>query len=116
MLVIRKEQNEALRNTMASAFEQKAMADLRKRFPRKTIRLSESELLGLVRRGSKRARSFHIETGYDIMRFLEHLVESGEDFGQSPETSWAKEILLNRTLSGRRKMDRILQHETFARR
>lgn len=116
MLSIRKEQMQALREVARERFVKKMMTHLRRDFSEQTRELSEKELRDLVDEGMEQASEYDLEMRNDVRRYLECVAVYGPGFDTKAETAWAGRILRDNSLSGTRKMDRIADYETFARR
>lgn len=113
MIIIRREQMETFENVAMRAFEDRMLAHLRENHPDKIQDMNDEQLLGLIRQGIRRAETHEVVIEWDVCRYLELVVLYGLEFDESPETTWAGEILRSKELDGTGKMDRIGHYETF---
>jgi hypothetical protein len=108
-MIIRKEQMDVLSRFMLGQFENEMIVHLRSRF-QSCSQMKDGDLRTLVRGGVERAGQYEIVKEYDVRRYLEFMVEYGDDFDR---TEWAAQILTNQSLSGTQKMDRIDDYTLF---
>ena len=85
MLVIRREQMEALRAPRWREFAALATRHCRFRHPVECSQMTDEALESLVRAGLRRARSYHFDQSQDLMRFLDLLLTVGPDADQQPQ-------------------------------
>ena len=113
MLKIRKEQMETFKNDILRKFEDKMFIHLRSQFPEETKQMEEPELREMIHNGIFHARRYKVTLEPDVCRYLECMVLHGVDFDTNPKTSWAGDILRDKGMSGREKMNRIDDYEMF---
>ena len=113
MLHIRPEQMDAFKDDILRKFEDRMAMHLRSQFPEQTQQMEEPELRQMINNGTFRARKYKVTLEPDVCRYLECMVLHGVDFDTNPKTSWAGNILRNKSMSGRDKMNRIDDYEMF---
>jgi hypothetical protein len=106
-MIIRKDQTEAFRQQMINGFEDRMMAHLREAFPDEVRGLDDAMLRETVRHGVRRARQYGIENERDTARFIDLMFLVRRDFDTSPETSWARPILLDKASSAENRLRRL---------
>jgi hypothetical protein len=67
----------------------------------------------MIHAGIVKAESYDITDEVDVERFLECMVRFGLDFDNHPQTSWAGQILQDKSLSGTEKMNQIDDYALF---
>lgn len=113
MFVIRKEQMNVFSQYMLNRFFDNMQRHLNKRYPEQTKKLGNNQLRELIVAGTEKAKEYDITDENDVKRFLEYLVEYGQNFGKSPETIWASQFLHDKELSGTMKMNEIDNYKLF---
>lgn len=111
MLIIRKEQMEALRTSMSRRFEQRMLEHIKNTFPDRIKQVSDEKIRTVIQDSIKKAESYTIEYEDDIRRFIEYLIIYGTQLDTKPETRWIGEILKRTDLTGTAKMDLIDEYE-----
>jgi hypothetical protein len=111
MLIIRKEQMEALELAMIMPRYETAMIEhLRERHPEKTQDKSDDELRAFVREGPRRARMYGATEPSAYGQFIELMVVFGAGFDEDPAHPWAAEILGERgPRDGNEKMEALVE-------
>ena len=105
MLVIRKEQMEAMEEYMLRSLKKRMVSHLRANYPEETAEMSDDELDLLVKSGIDKAESYDIIEDDDVRRFLEFMVINGENFDkEDPE---AEDILTDDEMDSDEKMDEL---------
>lgn len=115
MLVIRKEQMDVFQKEEIRNFENRMLKHLRSVFPIQTRIIKDDELLKLIQAGINNSRKYDIKMEWDIRRYLECSVLYGWDFDKNPKTKWATEILNDKTIDARKKMDKIEEFDVNVR-
>jgi len=110
MLIIRKEQWDALSRYVVEQFEDDAGKYLQGKFPQKTEAMPEDELRLLIQTGIKNAQRYGITIEADVVGYLECMMAYGVGFDIDEATAWAGEILNDAELLGREKAKRLRQH------
>lgn len=110
MLKMRKQVMKAFRQMMLEQFEDEMVLHLRSAFPKKTEAADDEQLRALVRKGIARADGYEVVLVGDVQRYLEYMVDYGEDFDRDPTVSWAGQILRTDGIDGTEKMDRLDDH------
>ena len=111
MLIIRKEQMEALRTSMSRRFEQRMLEHIKNIFPDRIKQVSDEKIRTVIQNSINKAESYSIVYEDDIRRFIEYLIIYGTQLDTKPETRWIGEILQRADLTGTAKMDRIDDYE-----
>ncbi|KPJ52077.1 MAG: hypothetical protein AMS16_06890 [Planctomycetes bacterium DG_58] len=110
MLILRKEQLEALGRHSEKLFLDRMVDHVSEIFPEKCKELgSRGQIRELVRQGLNQARGYGINTEEDVALYVDITFGIGPDFPQGEDMSWARSILENERLSGTAKMAFILQ-------
>jgi len=112
MLVIRKEQMDMMSRSHLKQYFDNLERHLKNRYPEKTKYIGD-ELSELIIKGVDKAKGYNITDKNDIKRFLEYIIQYGKDFGESPDSCWAKQILDNTEWSGTLKMNKIDEYDLF---
>jgi hypothetical protein len=113
MLMIRKEQMEALEEYSLDAFVDRMVNHLRSAFEAEVRDMPDDELRELIRTGIYNAEQYGIEDEADVERFIEYVARFGADFGQTTQSIWADEILSNMEIDGTEKMNMIDDYDLF---
>jgi hypothetical protein len=118
MLVIRREQQEAMRSALRARFEARMVAHLGRFFPMICAALGDAETLQAIRDGIERAERHGISSGPDICLYIDVMFAFGREFDEDPSLPWARAIL-DRPGKHRRKakllFDTALHHPDQAR-
>lgn len=117
MLVIRKEQMEALSAHMRRSFEDRMVEHIAAEFPQRFEQLNETGTREFVRAGIARCAEYGIDTEAGI-RFMVDLLLQHPEFDASGEIAWARTLLQDPELSGDAKvslMEKRLQGPTGSR-
>lgn len=93
MLIIRKEQLEVLSASMVDKFIDSTAVHLRTIFPDQTDTMQDADLKKIIKAGILQAKQFDITIEEEVLRYLELMVTFGPDFINSPDYSWARQIL-----------------------
>lgn len=107
MLVIRREQMEALNKYRMDQFEERMVAHLKRVSPEKCSALGDLELREEIRYSIARAAAYGITAECDVARYLGLASLLGRDFDSSPATPWARPILLDRSSSAENRLRRL---------
>jgi hypothetical protein len=110
MLVLRKEQLEALDRNSERLFLERMVDHVSEIFPEKCEELgSEGEIRERIRQGLEGARRYGINTEKDVALYVDIMFGIGPDFPEGKDMAWARSILEKDGLSGPAKMEFILQ-------
>ena len=107
MLVIRKEQMEALSKQRLQQFEDRLVQYLTETMPDQCAARGEDQLRQDIRHGIERAVSYDITGERDVAGYVELLVRLGRDFDQRAETSWVQAILSDRMSTAENRLRRV---------
>lgn len=112
MLVIRKEQMEALENYAREKFKDRMfqhVKELIQQDPEKHGQMDDEEIRDLVQKGIEKAESYNIESEQYIEGYIDLMVEIDPDFDEQEDMAWARSILDNEKLSEGAKINFIRQ-------
>ena len=112
MFVVRREQADILTGVAVEQMEDNIAEHLVTCWPDETRGMTDDDLLRWVRYGVERGRPYDIVTEYDVARYLDLMFFLQADFEDNTYFPWAREILEDPTLSGRVKVDRLMEHTT----
>lgn len=107
MLIIRKEQMDALGAEMLKGFHRRMVAHLRTLFPTKTPEWDETTGNEFVVAGTAKAGVHQVKAERDVARFVDLMLELGNDFESRPDMAWVKPLLADREMGGTGKMNAI---------
>ena len=107
MLVISQKQMKIFQNTEIRKFEDRMLEHLRKVFPEETDAIKDNELLKLIQAGINNAQKYEMEMEWDIRRYIECSFLYGWDFDKNKKTEWAINILEDKSIGTREKMDKV---------
>jgi hypothetical protein len=113
-LIIREEQREVFRRAQAERFVDKALSDLRRRFPDEVSSLGDDATRASIREGMERAEAHGIEMEIDVIRFIRFMFLLGRGFDDDPRYPWVREVLDDAHLAPVGKMAvlcRFTEHE-----
>jgi len=105
MILIRKEQMDALNRHMEDDFVERMTAHLRRFFPEWSRVSGEQGVVRTVRLGIGRARSYRITAERDVSRYIDVMAALGDDFDKE---AWAAAIL-NRNSNGNARMNLVFE-------
>ena len=114
MLTIRREQMEVLSAYMRQGFEDRMVRHLAQSFPAQFKKLAlptsgDEPVRTLIRQGIAKAVGYDITSERDVGRFIEVMVAIDPQFDEPGVLDWARQILRERILTARAKMDLIYQ-------
>jgi hypothetical protein len=107
MLVIRKEQLEALSRQRRQQFEERLLEHLKRVMPERCQDIGDDRLRAEIRYGIERATQYDITAERVVASYLVLMVRFGRDFEQSPARPWAQSILTDRTSSAENRLRRL---------
>lgn len=112
MLLIRREQIQALKDNSLSLFITQMVLHLKQNFPNELakIGIKQIDLEPLVRESISQARGYGIEFRNDLCRYIELVPLFGPRFDTGDTTAWIGKILNDPVLDGHEKMDAIFGH------
>lgn len=93
MIVIRREQMEALSKASQRDFESRMIKHLKEFFPEECRRAGDERVLAAIRQGIVRAATYGITMEADVARYIDLSVVLGLDFDSGRRWPWAKTIL-----------------------
>ena len=114
MLTIRREQMEVLSAYMRQSFEDRMVRHLAQSFPAQFKKLAlppsgDQSVQALIRQGIEKAASYDITSERDVGRFIEVMLAIDPRFDEPGALDWARQILREKILTARAKMDLIYQ-------
>lgn len=108
MLILRKDQLDAVRQDAFAQLENELVHHLLTNFPGPAAAVGgEPEMRAFVRRGMAEAARHAIDTAGAITVFVELRLQFGERFERSPDRAWAANILAHPRLPGYVKVGAI---------
>lgn len=113
MLIIRREQMEALDAACLRQFQNREIARLRARFPEKTQELDDQEIRQVITTAIESAKKYKVTDEVDVGRYLDFMFRYDYEFDTNTDTSWAHEILMDENLNGTGKMNALEEYELF---
>ena len=109
MLTIRKEQERTFSRASLKDFENRMVQFFRQFFPYHFSQLGEAGIRGLIELGTARSAIYNIRCECDVARYLTLMISLRPDFDTHGETSWAKPLLTNASLSIEERLDLLLE-------
>ncbi len=110
MLVIRKEQDEALTQVTRVVFEDRMTVHINKHFPTHYEALGEENCRELIRYGIEQAATHDFISERDVCKFIDLMVCCGVQFDTDEQQTWATEILAdNSWINAGAKMDALFK-------
>ena len=109
MLVIRREQQRALAESTRPTFEENVAAHLRRVWPDATREMDAETLRAWVAGGAERGARYELESEYEVGLFIDLTWSLGTNFDESDAFPWAREILTDPLLDGRRRVDLLAE-------
>lgn len=103
-LVIRREQREAFRRAAAEWFVDRALSDLRGRFPAEVLALGDDAVRSAIREGIDRAEASGVEVEIDVIRFIRFMFLLGRRFDDDARYPWIREVMADRWVPASVKM------------
>lgn len=105
MLIIRKQQMQALRAGLVDAYVAAAMQRIERKYPAACDRLGRAGTEKLVREGVAKAANFGIEDDPQVDRFVDLLFRTTPAFPVLPDREWVLDILEDHAIDEKAKMD-----------
>jgi hypothetical protein len=109
MLVIRREQQDALVAKRQERFVQEMMRYLRSAFPARLEEYAEPQLRDLVWNGLRRAIHYGLESRTAAAKFIELTVVVAPDFDTSPDAEWLLPVLEDTEMPGDERAEYVYQ-------
>jgi hypothetical protein len=109
MLVIRREQIEAMSLEGERRFEDQAYRHLVSAVPERCAELGELAVRESIRTAIRKARGYGLETERDILHYLNVMYWLGHGFDEDPAYSWAQELLGNLTLEAETRAEWLVE-------
>jgi hypothetical protein len=113
-LRVREAQMKALESADKKSFENRTYVWLCKHWPDETNALGEAAVRDRIRKGTKCAQSYGLETEYQICTFLNLEFLYGPQFHTNEEHKWAEDILKDAQLSPDAKVERLIERTSAA--
>ncbi len=107
MLIIRKEQMDALSEALSEAFEDDRVKHIASKYPEFFDETGEEDVRQLVRQGIEKSKIYGIQVRGDVEFIIDLMVEFGQDFEREGKISWTGDILRSHSLSGDGKISLI---------
>ncbi|OQY28744.1 MAG: hypothetical protein B6244_06175 [Candidatus Cloacimonetes bacterium 4572_55] len=110
MLVIRKQQMDALSQVVMDTFEDRMVAHLYDTFPEKCAEMGESSVREDIQYGVQRSAQYGIEAERDVCRYIDVMFVLGRDFDNDPSLPKIRAILIDQNIKyARTRMDTIFE-------
>jgi hypothetical protein len=93
VLLIRKEQMEALSQHASASFRERAFEHIKKCVPREFEAKGPAAAWQSIDKAIAKAAGYGIEMERDVVRYLDTMYLVGEDFDVDPNIPWARPIL-----------------------
>lgn len=107
MLVIRRAQQQVLAEATRPTFAENVAAHLREVWPEATREMDAETLRAWVSWGVERGARYELVTEYEVGLFLDLTWALGTSFDENDAFPWAREILTDPALDGRRRIDAL---------
>jgi len=107
MLIIRKEQMDALSEALSEAFEDDRVKHIASKYPDFFDEMGEEDVRQLVRQGMEKSKMYGVQARNDVAFLIDLMVEFGPDFEREGKILWTGDILRNHGLSGNGKISLI---------
>lgn len=107
MLIIRREQIEALGAQARERFIAVMRRHLEASFPERCDALGPDGVRGLIQRGMEKAQGFGLAVEQDVAGLIHFMFEGDPEFDHRPEFVWAVEALRDDRLEPRERLDRL---------
>jgi hypothetical protein len=105
MLIISNKQMRVFEEASERRYMQKMILHVRQYFPERCKNKADNDLLGILNKGSSRAKSYGITEQRDICKYFNVMFVLGYDFDNDETYPWARRILHDTSLtSGSSKM------------
>ena len=108
MLTISRSQISSFGNELKIKFILETIPKVRNKYPEKTFKIKDQELLILIDNIVDRAAKFQIVLENDVFQFIFIDYRLGNSFELDPEKIDILKILQHRTLTGTRKMEKVI--------
>jgi len=108
MLVVRREQMEALAASTRPTFEENVARHLREVWPEAVAELDADTLRAWVAWGVERGARYELLSEYEVGLFIDLTWILGTNFDENDAFPWAREILTDPALDGRRRIDALM--------
>ncbi len=109
MLVIRRAQQEALAASVRPTFEENVARHLREVWPEAVAELDADTLRAWVAWGVERGARYELQSEYEVGLFIDLTWVLGTNFDENDAFPWARDILTDPALDGRRRIDALTQ-------
>lgn len=109
LMRVRQEQAEALARATVETFEDNVSGHLRRVWPDETKEMTDEAVVEWVRWGVSFGGRYAIETEYDVARLCDLMFLYGAELDRQPAIPWLIEILEAGGLTGRQKVDQMME-------
>jgi hypothetical protein len=115
MIVLRREQLDAMREARVREFAQETVARLRRDVPA-AARHDDDALRAFAEQGAEQARRYGIDRFDDLARLVDFMCAHGSLLEADEERPWIRGMLSSPALDGTAKVDAILRYTEFLQR
>ena len=112
MLIIRKEQMEALSAHARAKFISVMRRHLEGAFPERCAEFGEERVRALIESGMTKAEGFGLVAEQDVAGLIHFMFESHPEFDRRPEFGWAVEVLRDTSVEPTERVDRLYREWT----
>jgi hypothetical protein len=98
MFAVRKEQLAVFGPLGKKAFEDRAIAHLKRVFSEQSEALGEPKLREFIQYGTQRAAAYHVISECDVCKYIDLMILYGRDFDKDPNHPWAQSVLQNQAI------------------
>lgn len=110
MLVIRREQMDALKRYMWAPYIEHLVGEIRQHFPTHLESMSERGVCEFVVRVIEKGGVYGVDTGSDLAVLAQLMFTFGEAFERSPDQTWAESVLTHSSLTSQVKVELMREH------
>ena len=107
MLIIRKEQMDALSEAVSESFEDDRVKHIANKYPDFFDEMGAEDVRQLVRQGIEKSKMYGIQARDNVAFLIDLMVEFGPDFEREGKVSWTRDILRSHSLSDNGKISLI---------
>ncbi len=95
-MIIREQQMKELKTARYDQFKNEIYDKLKIYFPEKISKIDFEQMEVIIENGVNKAKKYHLNSEYDISKFIIVMFLLGEDFDRNPVIPWAGKILQNK--------------------
>jgi hypothetical protein len=111
MMRLNQDQFDVFKDFARANFYKKTACNLRERLPVEARAFDDLQLEEVVATAGDRGQAYGVTSAYDIRRFAECLLVHGMTFPDGETHGWARDVLEKGKMTGRAKMNMLIQLE-----